>query len=171
MKKLKEIIVKSEKIFSEFDIFILTLNDQVKYIKEIIKSKKIKIISDYTKKHQIMRETYLAIAASGSVTLELIKYKVPTLVFYETHWLTKFILQLFVKVKYASLINIVYKKEIIPEFLFNRFNSQNLIGTMKDFIKKKDLRSKQIKDFENFQKKMLFNNKNPSALIINKLKI
>ena len=69
-----------------------------------------------------MRETYLAVAASGSVTLELIKYKVPTIVFYETHWLTKSILKLFVKVKYASLINIVYKKEIIPEFLFNKFN-------------------------------------------------
>ena len=94
MKKLKKIIVESEKIFSEFDIFILTLNDQVKYIKEIIKSTKIKIISDYTKKHQIMRETYIAIAASGSVTLELIKYKVPTIVLYETHWLTKSILKL-----------------------------------------------------------------------------
>ena len=68
------------------------------------------------------------------------------------------------------MINIVYNKEIIPEFLFNKFNSQNIIGAMKDFIKKKDLRSNQIKYFENFQKKMLFNNKNPSVLIINKLK-
>ena len=171
MKKLQEIIIKSEKIFSEFDIFILTLNDQAEYIQEIIKSKKIKIISDYTKKHQIMRETYLAVAASGSVTLELIKYKVPTLVFYETHWLTKYILKLFVKVKYASLINIIYKKEVIPEFLFNKFNAKNIICTMKDLIKKKDLRSYQIKYFEKFHKKMLFNNKNPSVLIINKLKI
>ena len=85
--------------------------------------------------------------------------------------MTKTILKLFVKVKYASLINIVYKKEIIPEFLFNEFNSQNITETMKDFIKNKDLRSNQIKHFENFQKKMLFNNKNPSALIISKLKI
>ena len=171
MKKLQDIIVKSERIFSEFDIFILTLNDQAKYIKELIKSKKIKIISNYSKKHQIMRETYLAVAASGSVTLELIKYKVPTIVFYETHWLTKSILKLFVKVKYASLINIVYKKEIIPEFLFNKFNTHNIIGTMNDFIKKKNLRSNQIKYFENFNKKMLFDNNNPSTLIINKLKI
>ena len=171
MKKLQDIIVKSERIFSEFDIFILTLNDQAKYIKEMIKSKKIKIISDYSKKHQIMRETYLAVAASGSVTLELIKYRVPTIVFYETHWLTKTILKLFVKVKYASLINIVYKKEIIPEFLFNKFNTHNIISTMNDFIKKKNLRSNQIKYFENFNKKMLFDNNNPSTLIINKLKI
>ena len=171
MKKLQDIIVKSEKIFSEFDIFILTLTDQAKNIKEIIKSKKIKIISDNKKKHQIMRQTCLAVAASGSVTLELIKYKVPTLVFYETHWLTKSILKLFVKVKYASLINIVYNKEIIPEFLFSKFNAQNIICAMKDFIKNKDLRSNQISYFNNFQKKMLFKNKNPSALIINKLKI
>ena len=171
MKKLQDIIVKSERIFSEFEIFILTLNDHAKYIKEMIKSKKIKIISDYSKKHQIMRETYLAVAASGSVTLELIKYRVPTIVFYETHWLTKTILKLFVKVKYASLINIVYKKEIIPEFLFNKFNTHNIIGTMNDFIKKKNLRSNQIKYFENFNKKMLFDNNNPSTLIINKLKI
>ena len=118
-----------------------------------------------------MRETYLAVAASGSVTLELIKYRVPTIVFYETHWLTKTILKLFVKVKYASLINIVYKKEIIPEFLFNKFNTHNIISTMNDFIKKKNLRSNQIKYFENFNKKMLFDNNNPSTLIINKLKI
>ncbi len=171
MKKLEEIIIESEKIFSEFNIFILTLSNQVKYLKNIIKSKKIKIISDHKKKHQIMRQTFLAVAASGSVTLELIKYRVPTLVFYETHWLTKWIIKLFVNVNYASLINIIYKKEIIPEFLFNKFTSKNIIDTMKDFVNKKDLRLNQIKHFENFQKKMLLNNKNPSALIREKLKI
>ena len=171
MKKLKEVINKSEKIFSEFDIFILTLKHQTENIKKIIKSKKVKIISNHKEKHQVMRETYLAVAASGSVTLELIKYKVPTLVFYETHWLTKIIIKLFVKVKYASLINIIYKREIIPEFLFNNFNEKNIINTMRDYISRKDLRSNQIKYFENLQKKMLYNNKNPSNLIISKLKI
>ena len=171
MKKLKEIIIKSEKIFSEFDIFILTLDHQVKLLKKIIKSNKIKILSDHKKKHQIMSQTFLAVAASGSVTLELIKYRVPTLVFYETHWLTKFIIKLFVNINYASLINIIYKQEIIPEFLFNKFNSKNIIGSMKDYIRRRDLRLNQIRHFENFEKKMLFNNKNPSALIKEKLKI
>ena len=171
MKKLKKIIVKSEKIFSEFDIFILTLNHQTENIKKLIKSKNVKIISDHKIKHQIMRETYLAVAASGSVTLELIKYKVPLIVFYETHWLTKIIIKLFVKVKYASLINIIYKKEIIPEFLFNNFNEENIIATMKNYIRRKDLRSNQIKYFENLQDKMLLNKKNPSNLIISKLKL
>ncbi len=171
MKKLKQIILESEKTFSGFEIFILTLNHQEEYIKSIIKSKNIKIISNNKEKHKIMKQSYLAVAASGSVTLELIKYKVPTLVFYETHWLTKFIIKVFVKVKYASLINIFYKKEIIPEFLFNNFNSRNIINSMKDYINRRDLRSHQIKYFHKFSKKMLFNNKNPSFLIVDKLKI
>ncbi len=171
MKKLEKIIIKSEKIFSEFDIFILTHDHHEENIKRTIKSKKIKIISDYKKKHKIMRETYLAVAASGSVTLELIKYKVPTIVFYETHWLTKFIIKLFVKVNYASLINIINGKEVVPEFLFNNFNTHNIVGSMKDLIMRKDLRENQIRYFNNFEKKMLFKNKNPSSLIIKKLKI
>ena len=68
MKKLQEVINNSEKIFSEFDIFILTLKHQTENIKKIINSKKVKIISNHKEKHQVMRETYLAVAASGSVT-------------------------------------------------------------------------------------------------------
>ena len=37
-----------------------------------------KVISDAKFKRQIMRQSFLAVAASGSVTLELIKYKIPT---------------------------------------------------------------------------------------------
>ena len=95
----------------------------------------------------------------------------PTIVFYEAHWLTKLFIKLFVKVRYASLINIIYKKEIIPEFLFNNFNAKNLISTMKNYIKRKDLRSNQIKYLDDFQKKMLLDKKSPSDLIIKKLKI
>ena len=49
---------------------------------------------------------FLAIAASGSVSLELCKFEVPSIIVYDTHFITKLILKLFVKVKFASLINI-----------------------------------------------------------------
>ena len=61
--------------------------------------------------------------------------------------------------------------QIIPEFLFNKFNEKNIIDAMKDYINSKNLRRHQIKHFGNFQDKMLLNNKNPSDVIINKLKI
>ena len=45
-----------------------------------------------------MSESILAIAASGSVTLELCKYKTPTIVaVYDTNFFTKIILKILVK--------------------------------------------------------------------------
>ena len=51
-----------------------------------------------------MRKSFLAIAASGSVSLELCKYQVPSIIVYDTHFITKLILKFFVKVNYASII-------------------------------------------------------------------
>ena len=36
----------------------------------------------------------------------------------------------FVKVKFASIINIFYNKEIIPELLFEKLNSDRLFNTI-----------------------------------------
>ena len=118
-----------------------------------------------------MRKSYIAVAASGSVTLELINYKIPTLVFYETHWLTKIIIKSLVNVKYASIINIFYNKEIISEFLFERFTHDNLINSMKNLINNHESRLEQKRYFEDFSKKMLVNRRNPSEVIVKSLDI
>ena len=41
-----------------------------------------------------MKKSHLAVAASGSVTLELINYNTPMVVFYDTHWITKIIIKI-----------------------------------------------------------------------------
>ncbi len=169
MKKLKQIIFSANNLFKDYKIFILTFDHEKELFECFSKSKNIEVITDIKKKHQIMKNSYLAIAASGSVTLELIKYRVPTIVFYDTHWLTKLFIKSLVKVKYASIINIFYKKEIIPEFLFERFNHNNLIISINDLIFKNQVRSKQLRYFDDFCGKMLSHGRNPSALIIKNL--
>ena len=77
----------------------------------MLKDLNIKILTDFNKKQWIMKRSFLAIAASGSVSLELCKFEVPSIIVYDTHFITKLILKLFVKVKFASLINIFYNKE------------------------------------------------------------
>ena len=63
-----------------------------------------------------MSESFFAVAASGTVTLELAKFNTPMIVVYKTHFITKLIIKLLVKVKYACLINIYFDKLIIPNF-------------------------------------------------------
>ena len=76
-----------------------------------------------------MKTSFLAVAASGSVSLELCKYKVPSIIVYDTHFITKIILKLFVRVKFASLINIFYNREFFLNFFLKN-------STKKMFLRK-----------------------------------
>ena len=171
MKKITSVILECEEKMKEFDIYILTFHHSVSTIRSFVKSKKIKLITAYNKKQSLMNESHLAVAASGSVTLELIKYKTPMVVFYDTHWLTKMVIKNFVKVKFASIINIFYNKEIIPELLFEKLKSDRLFNTIEMLTIDSKKRKNQLEYFSDFSKKMLVKGLNPSDLIVKKLKI
>ncbi len=169
MDKLRMVIHKSEKLFNEFEFCILTFKQHKNIIKDYLNSNSINIEIDDKKKKKLMKQAFLAVAASGSVTLELIKFKTPMLVFYDTHWITSKLIKFFVRVKFASLINIIFEKEVVPEFLFEKFTTKNLINEMQQLLFNKKRREKQLSYFKAFSKKMLLKKKNPSEEITNYL--
>jgi lipid-A-disaccharide synthase len=59
----------------------------------------------------------LAIAASGSVTLEAAILGTPTIVIYKVSLLSYFLARMLVDIQYISLPNIIAGKEIFPEFI------------------------------------------------------
>ena len=58
-----------------------------------------------------------ALAASGTVALELAMAKVPMVIAYRLAPLTHFVVDRLVKVRYACLLNILEDRAIVPEFL------------------------------------------------------
>ena len=154
--------------YKNFTFYILTFKDHLSLFAEIKKKFKnnLKIVTNFEDKQKILSESYLAITASGSVTLELAKYLTPMIVVYKTHLLTKLIVKLLVRLKYASIINIYFDREIVPEFLFDKFNFKNVFPTMKKLIEDKSEREKQINMLKKFSKKMLIKEKNPSKIIV-----
>ena len=68
MEKLKFVIDRSEKIFREFDLSILTFTQHKKLIKNYLSSDSINIETNDKEKKKIMKQAFLAVAASGSVT-------------------------------------------------------------------------------------------------------
>ena len=161
------VIEKSLKKFNDYKFYLLTFKSHKRLIREKIKKfgSKIKIVTDQKEKQRLMLESYLAVAASGSVTLELAKYQTPMIVVYRTHLLTQIILRLLVKTKYASIINIYYKELVVPELLFNKFKADNVILHMERLINSKVERSKQISKLKKFSNHMLVENKNPSRIV------
>ena len=137
LSKMLPLIRKSLIHFSEYEIFLLTFEHSKKMVVKMLDDLNVKVLIDFKKKQAVMKKSFLAIAASGSVSLELCKYQVPSIIVYDTHFITKLILKLFVKVNFASLINIFYNREIIPEFLFEKFNQKNVFSEIHKLVKNK----------------------------------
>ncbi len=77
----------------------------------------------------------LALAASGTVTLELAYAGVPTVVMYRVGRLTGEIARRMIRVTYASIVNIVAGREVFPEFLQSRCEPKPIaaaVGTLLD---------------------------------------
>ena len=68
-------------------------------------------------RHRHMAACAAVLAASGTVTLELALLGVPMVVSYRVAPLTYFLGRLLIKVRYASLVNLVARQEVVPELL------------------------------------------------------
>ncbi len=75
------------------------------------------IIDDPAKKNETLASLDLALAASGTITLELAWARVPTVVTYRVSPITAWLVRQLVRVQYASLINILANKAIFPEYI------------------------------------------------------
>ena len=79
------------------------------------------VILGEKKRYDAFAAADVAIAASGTVSLELALAKVPHLI--ASAWLAKMLL----KIRYANLINILQNKEVIPELLQHNCTVENLV--------------------------------------------
>lgn len=86
---------------------------------------KIPVITDDIRRFEILKEAKCALAASGTVSLELMAANTPSLIAYQvsnaTAWIAKKLItmkmSLGLKENYATLLNIMLNDEIMPEFI------------------------------------------------------
>jgi lipid-A-disaccharide synthase len=67
-----------------------------------------------------------ALAASGTVALELAMARIPAVVAYRVNGLTHALVRRIVKVKYATLVNLVLDRAAVPELLQDECTPENL---------------------------------------------
>ncbi|MFL1781117.1 Lipid-A-disaccharide synthase [Candidatus Hepatincolaceae symbiont of Richtersius coronifer] len=84
------------------------------------------VVTEQADKYDAFQLASLAIVASGTVTLELALAKVPTIVAYRVNPITSFIARFLIKIKYASIINIIANKEIIKEYIQRNCKVKNI---------------------------------------------
>ncbi|MBN1324745.1 MAG: lipid-A-disaccharide synthase [Alphaproteobacteria bacterium] len=97
------------------------------------------------KRYDLYKKTDVAIAASGTISAELAIMHIPTIVVYKMNSLTMFLARYMVKIKWASLVNILLNKTVYPELLGNKATAENIITEIKK-LSKPDVRKKMIND-------------------------
>ena len=94
--------------------------------------KKIKVI-DFEKNYDCIINSKLAIACSGTVTLELALAGVPTIGIYKTDWLSAFIGKRVVNLKNVILPNFIIGREIIPFLFQEKCNAFEIFLLFKEY--------------------------------------
>ncbi len=92
-----------------------------------------------------IKKSIFAIVKSGTVSLEVCKYGVPSIIIYKMNFVNFFIAKLFLKIKFANMINIINNKEIIPELLQNECSSDEIYKAVNYLLKKPELIKQQLK--------------------------
>jgi lipid-A-disaccharide synthase len=89
----------------------------------------------------------MAMAKSGTVTLELALAGVPMVIAYRVNPATAFIVRRMISVKYASLVNLLADREIIPEFLQENCTPEKLAAGINLLLNSAEAREQQHQGF------------------------
>ena len=101
-------------------------------------------IGDEKIKSHILKSSIFAVSKSGTISLEICNAKVPSIIIYKMGMINFFIVKMLVKVKFANIINIAAKEEIIPELLQSKCNPTNIYNTVDKLLSNKSTLDKQV---------------------------
>lgn len=98
--------------------------------------------------YDALRQATIAIAKSGTVTLECAVFGVPTVVIYKTSWPTYLIGKQFVTVKHIAMPNLLAGEELMPELVQHAATPENIariaLELLTDTIRYRTLRKKLV---------------------------
>jgi lipid-A-disaccharide synthase len=130
------------------EVVIPTLPHLVPYIAPLLKNTAIpvKLVTSIEEKWQAFMQSSVALAASGTVSIELAYVGVPQVVAYKVSKITYWLAKLLVKVKYASLVNILNQRMVVPEHLQNQCTPENLAIQLENILSDSSCQRQQRKD-------------------------
>ena len=149
---LFKFIKKMNKKENSFEFIFHSIDRHKSYLLNLLKDQKItnvEVISDEKIKNEILKKSVFAVVKSGTVSLEVCKLNIPSIIIYKMNFINYFIAKLFLKIKFVNMLNIIKNKEIIPELIQRDCNSNEIFKSVYYFLKKPELIDKQLLDIKN----------------------
>ncbi len=105
-------------------------------------------------RYSFLRSCQFCIAASGTATLETGLLGVPTVISYKVSKFSYFIGKLFIKVKYIGLVNLIFNREVFPEYIQEEAKPEILARQIKEWIYKSSTIESIACDLKELENKM-----------------
>ncbi len=118
-----------------------------------------------SQRYELYKKTDIAIAASGTISAELAIMHIPAIVVYKMNPLTEMLAHILLKIKWASLVNILMNKTIFPELLGRNATAENIIREIHK-LENPAVREKMIADLSKADK--MWRRARPAAELIAK---
>lgn len=115
-----------------------------------------------TDRYNAFKASAAAIAASGTVALELAILDVPHLIGYKVSALSAWLAKRFLKIEFVNLSNILLGREIIPELLQERCVAVNIRTYAEQLLRHGDLYERQMEGFKKVREVLGFGRQTPS---------
>ena len=130
---------------SQYSNVLSKINEIKSYPVEVI------ILED---NYEVLKQASVAIACSGTITLELVLFKIPTIAVYKTDFISALIGRMLVNFKNVILPNFLLKENAVPFLFQEKCNYIEMQKVLINFMKNIEF---QNKIYESFSKKILTN--------------
>jgi lipid-A-disaccharide synthase len=106
------------------------------------------VVSGHVEKRDAFAASRAALAASGTVALELAVARLPAVIAYRVNPLTGFLARRLVKVPYVNLVNLVLRREAVPELLLERCTPEALESEIAKLLADDAARAAQVAAYD-----------------------
>jgi len=107
----------------------------------------ITVVETQQDRYNAFQASSAAIAASGTVALELAITHIPHIVAYKVSKLTAFIIGHIMKIQFVNLSNIMLGREVVPELLQQQCVAGNIVRYIEELLERKELYRRQMDGF------------------------
>ena len=102
------------------------------------------VIHDEKLKSNILKQSIFAIVKSGTVSLEVCKNNIPSIIIYKMNFFNYLLAKSLLNIKFVNMVNIINNKEVIPELIQKECNSDEIYRAVNYLLKKPDLVKNQL---------------------------
>ena len=114
---------------SDYEFAIPVVETTREYIKSAIKDWGVAVkLVDSAARYDLYAKTFVAIAASGTVSAELAMIHVPAIIVYKMNPITIFLAKRVVRINWVSLVNILLKRGVYSELLGADATSEKVLA-------------------------------------------